>query len=206
MRFGRDRGPVDPEVEAARAQARQRRKIIVGLAIIVLLVVGYLIGAAFLPRWWARTVSNWVQDSFTKGTLYGLAIGLVFTLVPLAVAALAFIRRLNNKARAAILVLAVALAIPNLLTLGIAIGSGGGAHAASRKLDTDAPFFRGASLIGALVGLAIFLLSIWQYRAGRRVRQAKRAAKARQKTGAATVETAGPPASTPPRVDGANDG
>ena len=192
MRFGRDRGPVDPEVAAARQQARQRRKIILGLVVIILLVVGYFVGAAFLPRWWARRIGDLVHDSFTRGLLFGLAFGLAFTLIPLAVAATAFFRRLNNNARVAVVVLAVLLATPNLLTLGIATGSGGGAHAGSRILDDRAPFFQGASLIGAIVAAAIFALAIWQYRAGRRVRMAKRAAKARRKAGAESVETTFP--------------
>src|ERR1700712_3342237 len=115
MNFGRDKAPVDPEVAAAKQQARQRRKIIFGLVAVVLVVVGYFIGAAFLPRWWARQVGDWVNDSFTRGWLYGIAFGLVFTLVPLAVLATMFFRKLNNKARAVIVVLAVILAVPNLL-------------------------------------------------------------------------------------------
>jgi hypothetical protein len=49
-------------------------------------------------------------------------------------------------------VLAIVLAGPNLLTLGIVIGSGHAAHAGERTLDVDAPGFRGASLAGAIVG------------------------------------------------------
>ena len=41
---------------------------------------------------------------------------------------------------------------PNLLTLGIAIGSGHAAHAGERTLDVDAPGFRGASLAGVIGG------------------------------------------------------
>ena len=193
MRFGRERAPVDPAVVAAQEQARRRRKVIFAIVIVVLVIVGYFVGAAFLPRWWARTVSNWVQDSFTRGLLYGLAFGVVFTLVPLLVASAAFVRRFNNQARFVVLVLAVALATPNLLTLGISTGSGGGAHAASRKLDSDAPFFQGASLIGAIAAVVVFALAVWQYRATKRVRTAKKQAKARRKAGVAPVETTGSP-------------
>jgi heme/copper-type cytochrome/quinol oxidase subunit 4 len=182
MKFGRDKAPVDPEVAAAKQQARQRRKIIFGLVAVVLVVVGYFIGAAFLPRWWARQVGDWVNDSFTRGWIYGIAFGLVFTLVPLVVLATVFFRKLNNKARAVIVVLAVILAVPNLLTLGISTGSGSGAHAGSRILDDRAPFFQGASLLGAIIAAIIFALSIWQYRANRRVRAAKKSAKARRQT------------------------
>jgi hypothetical protein len=180
MKFGRDKAPVDPQVVAAKQQARQRRKIVLSVIAVALVIVAYFIGAAFLPRWWARQVGDWVNDSFTRGWLYGIAFGVVFTLVPLVVLATAFFRRLNNKARAVIVVLAIILAVPNLLTLAISTGSGSGAHAGSRILDDRAPFFQGASLLGAIIAAVIFALSIWQYRANRRVRAAKRSAKARR--------------------------
>jgi hypothetical protein len=45
----------------------------------------------------------------------------------------------------------VLLAAPNLLTLGIVLGNGNGAHAGDRILDVEAPAFRGATLAGALI-------------------------------------------------------
>ena len=47
------------------------------------------------------------------------------------------------------------LAIPNLMTLGIVLGRGNAAHAGERILDVEAPAFRGASLAGALIALAM---------------------------------------------------
>jgi hypothetical protein len=47
------------------------------------------------------------------------------------------------------------LAIPNLLTLGIVIGSGRAAHAGERTLDVDAPGFRGAGLAGAITAALV---------------------------------------------------
>ena len=122
----------------------------------VVVVVGYFVGAAFLPRWWARQIGGWTHDSFTRGLLYGLAFGIVFTLVPLAIAATAFYRRLNQRVRAVIVLVAILFAIPNLLTLGISLGSGGGAHAGNRILDDRAPFFQGATLIGAIIAVVVF--------------------------------------------------
>ena len=58
-------------------------------------------------------------------------------------------------------VVAVLLATPNLLTLGIVLGSGHGAHAGDRTLDVDAPGFRGASLGGAIAAVVAFVL--WEY-------------------------------------------
>ena len=194
MRTPFRRGPVDPEVAAAQAQARKRRKIVFAITAVILLVLGYFILAAFLPRWWGRQVGIWCGDSFTKGLLYGLAFGLVCTFVPLIIASTVFFRRLNHQIRVAILALAVLVAAPNLLTLSIATGTGGGAHAGDRYMSINAPFFRGATLIGAIVAALLFLLTLWQYNAGRRVRAAKRNARLHARQGsvpaaeAATVD------------------
>ena len=50
---------------------------------------------------------------------------------------------------------ALILAAPNLMTLGIVLGNGKGAHAGQRTLDDQAPGFRGASLIGVLIALVL---------------------------------------------------
>jgi hypothetical protein len=57
------------------------------------------------------------------------------------------------------LVVAALLATPNLLTLGVVLGSGGAAHAGERTLDVDAPGFRASSLIGAIAVLVAFFLA-----------------------------------------------
>ena len=185
MRFRRDREPVDPQVAAAQRQVRNRRRVILIVIAVVVVVVGYFVGAAFLPRWWARQIGGWTQDSFTRGLLYGLGFGIVFTLVPLAIAATAFYRRLNQRVRAVIVLVAIVFAIPNLLTLGISLGSGGGAHAGNRILDDRAPFFQGATLIGAIIAVVVFGLALWQARAQRTLRREKKLAKGRRAAAAA---------------------
>ncbi len=169
--------PVDPAVAQAQAEARKRRKIIFGVIAAALLIIGYFVLSAFLPRWWGREVGRWCNDTFAKGLLYGLVIGLVCTFVPLVVASTVFIRRLSHQFRVVLLAVAVLIGAPNLLTLSIATGTGSGAHAGNRYMDVRAPFFRGATLIGAIVAAILFLLMIWQARAGQRVRAAKRTAK-----------------------------
>jgi hypothetical protein len=52
-------------------------------------------------------------------------------------------------------VIALILAIPNVMTLGIVLGTGNAAHAGERTLDVNAPAFRGASLAGALIALGM---------------------------------------------------
>ena len=181
MKFRRAREPVDPQVAAAQKQVRTRRRVILIVVAVIVIVIGYFVGAAFLPRWWARQIGDWTHDSFTRGLLYGLAFGIVFTLAPLAIAATAFYRRLNQRVRAVIVLVAIVAAIPNLLTLGISAGAGGGAHAGNRILDDRAPFFQGATLIGAIVAVMIFALVLWQARAQRTLRREKRLAKDRRR-------------------------
>lgn len=58
-------------------------------------------------------------------------------------------------------VLALITAIPNLLTLTVVLGTSNAAHAGQRTLDTSAPGFRGATLLGALIALALFALLVF---------------------------------------------
>jgi uncharacterized membrane protein (DUF373 family) len=130
------------------------RRIVVSLVVLAGVTLIALLGAAFLPRWWAQRVADQTQGSFTSGTLVGLFYGFVFTLVPLALLWVALEIFRSWKIRIGALVVAAVLAVPNLLTLGIVLGGGSGAHAGDRILDVEAPFFRGATLIGVLVAIA----------------------------------------------------
>jgi MFS family permease len=129
------------------------KRILVGLGVIVALAVLAFLGAAFLPRWWSHLIGRQVSGSMTVGVALGLFYGFLFTLLPLLVGRWGFHKRRPWKHWAAWAVATVLVAAPNLLTLGIVIGRGGGAHAAERTLDVDAPGFRNASLAGAIVAV-----------------------------------------------------
>ena len=137
-----------------------RRALWLVVALVVLLVAG-LIASATVPRWWAHRVGDQVDGSITQGTLLGLFYGFVFTFVPIA--ALLLILRLRRTTRTVVaaLVLALLLALPNLMTLGIVIGRGNAAHAGDRVLDVEAPAFRGGTLAGAI--LAVLLVAFVGY-------------------------------------------
>ena len=120
--------------------------------IIVAAVVIYFIASATIPRWWAHRIGDQVDGSGTAGVGLGLFYGFVFTFLPLLVVSFALRRRRGWRARAWLFGLAVLLALPNLFTLGIVLGTGSAAHAGERILDVDAPYFRGATLVGAIVG------------------------------------------------------
>jgi MFS family permease len=130
------------------------------VAIVALIGLG-LLGAAFLPRWWSHRVADQANGSFTGGILLGIFYGFVFTVLPLAMLRFTFHRRRPWKTWGWMFLVAVLLATPNLLTLGIVLGSGNAAHAGERTLDVDAPGFRGASLGGALAAVAALVL--WEY-------------------------------------------
>jgi hypothetical protein len=131
---------------------------LVGAAIVVALVV---IASAFVPRWWAHRVGDYAHESFTRGILLGLFVGFVFTFVPLALAALGLRHIRSWRGRSLVLIAAALLAAPNLLTLSVVVGTGNAAHAGDRTLDVQAPGFRGASLVGALVAAALVAAPIY---------------------------------------------
>jgi len=149
----------------------------VGVIGIVVLVVFAFLAAAFVPRWWSHLVGRQVDGSMTVGWALGLFYGFVFTLVPLLVARWGFHKRRPWKTWAAFAVAAVLVAAPNLMTLGIVIGTGGAAHAAERTLDVEAPGFRISSLTGVIV--AVVALAALQYLLFSRHRARERLARLR---------------------------
>jgi hypothetical protein len=148
------------EVESQRNWGR--RALLAGLALVVIVLAG-LVASATVPRWWAQRVGDQVNGSITQGTLLGLFYGFVFTLLPIAILALVLRWRRSWRWVVFALVLALLVALPNLLTLGIVIGRGNAAHAGDRILDVEAPAFRGGTLAGAilaalLIGFVAYLL------------------------------------------------
>jgi len=144
----------EPGPHRPRSDPNWSRRIGIGVVVAVALTLIALIGAAFLPRWWAQRIGDQVQGSITTGGFLGLFYGFVFTLLPLVMLWLVF-RFLKTWRRRAVGVgVTVLLAAPNLLTLGIVLGTGNGAHAGDRILDVEAPAFRGGTLAGALLAIA----------------------------------------------------
>jgi hypothetical protein len=79
--------------------------------------------------------------------------------LPLLLLAQVARRSLGWKVKIGLVVAAVLLAIPNLMTLSVAVGTSRAAHAGDRVMDVQAPGFRYATLwgvgLGALLGLAV---------------------------------------------------
>jgi len=145
-------------VETRSGSSWVRKLVVTAVVIGGVLLLG-LIASATVPRWWAQRIGDQADGSIVTGTLVGLFYGFVFTALPLLV--LGLVARWKRTWRALVMAaaFAVLLAIPNLLTLGIVLGTGNAAHAGDRILDVEAPAFRGASLTGALIaiGLAVFV-------------------------------------------------
>lgn len=151
-------------------------KRLVGVVVVIVVVwLIYLFLDAFLPRWWAQVIGNAVDGSFAAGAWWGLMIGAVFTAVPVLLLAQGVLTRRSWRVRNGFLVLAVLFAVPNLLTLGIVLGTSSAAHAGERILDVDGPAFRGGSAWGAVLGgvvaLVIVTMSLLYRRRGTRLRE-----------------------------------
>ncbi|SHE60502.1 hypothetical protein [Streptoalloteichus hindustanus] len=162
-------GPRPPKAPGA-PRTWWRWLLVGGLSFVVVLLV-YLFLVTFLPRWWAQRVGDVVRQRFTTGTFFGLFLGFLFTVLPLAVVSLAARRPMSWRARALLGLLAVVLALPNLLTLAVVLGAGSAAHAGERIMDVEAPAFRGASLAGALAALGVYALAELLVAARRRTRR-----------------------------------
>ena len=131
------------------------RRLVIAASVLVGLVILAWVGAAFVPRWWAHRIGDQANESFSGGISLGLFYGFVFTLLPLLLIVWGIRKRRSARAWLFILAGALLLALPNLFTLGITVGRGNAAHAGDRTLDVEAPGFRGATLGGELVAVAI---------------------------------------------------
>ncbi|MUM17967.1 permease [Mycobacterium sp. CBMA271] len=157
--------------------ARWRAHLIAAVALLLALAVLYFALSAFIPRWWAQRIGDMSgHGSFAKGIGSGLMLGLICTGIPLLLVMSAFLlwRRRGGKFFAGVLApLALIIAVPNLMTLTIVLGTSDSAHAGERVLDVEAPGFRGATAIGAIVALLIVLVVVYVV-----VRNRRRRAKA----------------------------
>lgn len=146
------------------------KKAITVVAAILVVVIAYYVLAAFVPRWWAQRIAGLAGGGLVRGTLWGLLFGVLCTAVPIALFAWIWqVRRwkYHRTLQIGLAVLALVVAIPNLMTLSIVLGGGNAAHAGERILDVEGPGFRGASLVGAIVGVLLalaFIAGVDRYR------------------------------------------
>jgi MFS family permease len=174
--------------EAVEAEANWGRRLLLGGGIAAVVVVAVLIASAAVPRWWAHRIGDRVDGSITQGVLVGLFVGFVFTLLALVV--FVFVMRRARTVRSVAIGFAavLVLASPNLMTLGIVLGVGSGAHAGDRTLDVEAPAFRGATLAGAILA-GLLATYLWYLLASRdSAREARQRAENRLEAATASSE------------------
>ncbi|MFT4125602.1 MAG: hypothetical protein QM662_05160 [Gordonia sp. (in: high G+C Gram-positive bacteria)] len=154
------------------------RMAIFALIGVVAAVIVYFILAAAVPREWAEFIRGRTGGSLLSGSFYGVVLGLVCTAVPLIAWGFGILyrKRLKNIPSLVLAAIGVVVAIPNLLTLGVVLGTGNGAHAGQRIFDVEAPGFRAGSAWGAIVGAVLAVgiaYFVWRYRRrGKRLRAA----------------------------------
>lgn len=159
--------PKTPEQLERRATIIRFAVFVVAGAILTVLL--YFLLSALIPRWWSQLVGRQVSGRISNGILLGLIYGFVFSFLPLIVLAQARHRAFSWPAKGIIVLIAAVLTIPNLMTLGIAIGTSPAALAGDRTMDVTAPGFRYASLwgvvLGALAAVVVVTVSIlWERR------------------------------------------
>jgi MFS family permease len=142
-----------PTEPATDRLGQLKRRVIIGVIGLVVLVGGWYIGAAVMPRWWAQRLGDLIDGRLTLGTFLGVVLGSVFAVLPLVALWSGWRFRRTWRRAAGTFVVALLLAAPNLLTLGIVVGDGNAAHAGERILDVDGPGLRGGTLVGAVVGV-----------------------------------------------------
>ncbi len=164
--------PPPPAAQPSAAEAdrkqRWRRRTRRLLIVLGLWLVGIVVGVAFLPRWWSHFIGDQVHGSIFTGIILGLFYGFAFTMLPLLVLWFAFRKRRPFQHWLGWFIAALAFALPNLLTLGIVVGTGNAAHAGERTLDVEAPAFRNSSLIGAVAAALVVGAWYWRGRLARR--------------------------------------
>lgn len=180
-------------------------RIIFSAVALLVLVIAYFALAAVLPVWWANVIRNQVQGNLGAGILVGMFYGFVFTFVPLLVAWQATHKAVGWPWKIVLLLVAVALASPNLLTAGIMFGSSQAAHNGQRILGTEATWFPLWTQISAIAAVVIFaagvvLWKIWRQR-GKKMKALKKAEAERSLAAKAaadsTPSSAGPDATGP---------
>ena len=174
----------------------------VGAALAVVLLV--VLGVAVLPSWWASLIGGWVDGVQSRGILLGLVLGVVFTVLPLGLFLLALRSGLGSRVRIGLVVGALLLLLPSVLTMAISLGSSD----ARSVLVIEGPGFRGATLAGiGLTVLAIAAVLLGRSRSRRTHRRVAEAqSRAQQHTREVAAEHPERGAGEEPRVRAETDG
>ncbi|MEZ5379207.1 MAG: hypothetical protein R2733_22100 [Acidimicrobiales bacterium] len=174
-----DQNTEDAQMVASPEPKRSlQRRLVIGLISLVALALLVMLTGAIVPRWWATRIGNIVDKRLTVGSFVGIAVGGLFTLVPLLILWIGWRVRKTFRRWLIVLALAIIVAFPNLATLGIWTGTGSGADIARRDLGTEAPGFLGGTLFGVILGAVTALVLMYLSFSRRRNKQLARDLKA----------------------------
>jgi len=189
--------------EQAQVPARKKGnagvKVILILVALLVAVCAYFVLGAILPRWWSDVIAGQIRRDLGASVLVGMFYGFTFTFLPLLVAWQATPKAVTWPWKVAIVLVAVAIATPNLLTAGIVFGSTESAHAGQRTLSVDAGFFTTWTAVSAIAAVVAFigvtvLWAVWRRR-GKQMKALKQAENERLR--AAKNAAAETPGTTP---------
>src|SRR5699024_6844004 len=125
------------------------RKATVALGVLVVLVLLGEVGSLVLTGWGAGVAPGWGEGSIRAGGLARVGGGVVLSARHAGMRAFALRSRRPWRTRLSVAAAAAVLALPNVLTLVIDVGSTSSAHDARLDMIIGAPAFTGASLVGA---------------------------------------------------------
>ncbi|MFJ3958536.1 hypothetical protein [Arthrobacter sp. NPDC090010] len=155
-----------PSTPGAR-KSRTLMWVILGAALLVVLVIAYFIAAAVVPVEWAKNIAGQAGPG-SSGVFLGLGYGFFLTFLSLWIAWQSTHRRISWPWKAVILLAAVAVSIPNLLTAAVSWGSSNSVHQAQRIIGTGPTWFPLWSGIGAISGAVIFVVALVLWKLWRR--------------------------------------
>lgn len=152
------------ETDSAGTSGESRR-VWLRRIVLILLVIGtvaliYVLLQNLLPRWWSHRVGQQVEGRTDSAVLWGGFYGFVFTMIPLLMITQARRNWVQWQGRIFLVGAALLIATPNWLTLAVVTSSTDSAHAARGILDSEAPGFRVATLIGVILSFVAILLLI----------------------------------------------
>lgn len=172
-----------PEQAPEKDRGTLRTRLLTGVGVVALVIVVTFMAISVLPRWWSQRIGDQIDGDLTTGLFVGIVYGFLATFLPILVLYTVWkFKRTSIWAWVIGVGLALVLAAPNLITLGIEVGSGSAAHAADRTLDVDAPWYVGGTVIGVV--LAFVVLGFLAYLFVSRSRARRHADEAREKLAA----------------------
>lgn len=203
----KNRPPTDESADHEQHDGwSNRTKVIIGLVGLVVFGILYILAVTVVPRSWANFITGITQNSFTTSILLGAVLGIVFSLIPILVFMAGLRMRKTWKGVVGSFVAALVVALPNIITIGIAVNGRpdgkSSADAAWRTLDQKAPWFIGSTWVGIAIGAGIGIWIAWATTSRRR---AKRKAAKLEAEKRALEESHAAPANAPADADNSHD-